>query len=112
MVEDARLGTIMLLVTIATLATDVSRLLLEFSPLATFEKATWGPRWLDVDQETRQGSDAPGPDGPQQSVEPRTPLNARGPPHSNLRLRRPMFSPLPIDFSVNQPPWCLACRPH
>ena len=107
MVEDARLGTIMLLVTIATLATDVSRLLLEFSPRATLEKAMSGPRWLGADQETPQGSDALGPDGPQRSVEPLTPLNARGPPHSDVR---PMFSPLPIDFSVNQPPWCLACR--
>jgi len=41
------------------------------------------------------------------------PISTPGPRIARiLNLPDSAFSPLPKDFSINQPPWCPACRRH
>jgi hypothetical protein len=109
--EHPRLAIVLMLISMliamANLATDITRLMLELSTAS----ASVEP----IPMQTRPGQQEP----PRQAPDRRQPdtvetlgvLGARGPPRrpSELRTATP-FSELPRDFSVNHPPWCPACR--
>ena len=104
MTERLGIGLVLLVIALAHLVTDVVRLALEVSP--------------------RPGIIDPAP-VPTRSIEPEMP---RPPPIlerpeqrsgavAHWAFDRPRairdsrtFYPLPSDFSINQPPWCPACR--
>jgi len=104
MTERLGIGLVLLVIALAHLVTDVVRLALEVSP--------------------RPGIIDPAP-VPTRSIEPEMP---RPPPSreqpeqrsgavAHWAFDRPRavpanrtFYPLPSDFSINQPPWCPACR--
>jgi len=119
MVEPARLSisVILLLIALANLATDITRLLLELVPSRTIHEP--GPMPTRPAQpetsgqapETRQ-ADATRKVTPQKNAKPPDTPNARGPPRGQRKpgIPRAPFSPLPPDFSINCPPWRSACR--
>jgi hypothetical protein len=104
MTERIGIGLVLLVIALAHLVTDVVRLALEVSP--------------------RPGINDPAPI-PTRSVEPEMPRPPpdRGQPaqrsgavgdwasdHPRAMAANRTFYRLPLDFSVNQPPWCPACR--
>ena len=104
MTERIGIGLVLLVIAVAHLVTDVVRLALEVSP--------------------RPGINDAAP-VPTRSVEPEMP---RPPPsleqpeqrsgavahwafeHPRAMPANRTFHRLPLDFSINQPPWCPACR--
>jgi hypothetical protein len=106
------LMSISMLIAMANLATDVTRLMLELSTASASVES--------IPMQTRPSQQEPPrqpPDGQPHRRQPDTAetsgvLGARGPPRRprEFRTARPPFSELPRDFSINQPPWCLACR--
>jgi hypothetical protein len=112
--EHARLSIVFMLlsmlIALANLATDITRLMLELMPPgAAVESIPTQPRQQET---SRSAPDTREPDTAKKKVEALGVFGARGPP---LRLResgtgRPPFSPLPPDFSINCPPWRLVCR--
>jgi len=114
--EHPRLGIaftlISMLIAMANLATDITRLMLDLStPRATVES---------IQMQTQPGQQEPArlaPDMGQPDTAPKRAetlgvLGARGPPrgaHDPGTPRAP-FSPLPPDFSIRCPPWRLVCR--
>ena len=104
MTERLGIGLVLLVIAVAHLATDVVRLALEVSP--------------------RPGINDPAP-VPTRFVEqemPRPPPSREQPEQlsgavAHWAFDHPRATPadrtfyrLPLDFSINQPPWCLACR--
>ena len=84
MTERIGIGLVLLLIAMAQLATDVARLALEASSRPSINEP------------------APAPAQPGVQEMPRPPPNQ---PPANRKFNR-----LPLDFSINQPPWCPACR--
>jgi len=112
MVEHPRLSLVMLVIAAATLATDVTRLLLEVSP-PTVNHEPVPMQTTPVRQEApRQAPDVPAPNTVQQKVERPDVPRARGPPRGPREFgpTRARFLQPPLDFSINRPPWCLACH--
>src|SRR5215467_2515637 len=93
--ETARLSFVLLVIALANLATDITRLALELAPPPAHESVP--VQTIPVQQEiAMQPPDAPG---------------ARGPPRERRESgpARVPFSELRPDFSINHPPWCPAC---
>jgi len=112
MVEHPRLSLVMLVIAAATLATDVTRLLLELPP-PNGNHELMPMQTTSVRQEApRQAADAPALNTVQQKVERLGVLRARGPPRGPHEFGPPRarFPQPPRDFSINRPPWCLACH--
>ncbi len=114
--EHPRLSIVLMLISMliamANLATDITRLMLELSTAsATVESIPMQTR-PGRQGPPRQAPDTPQPDTTQKKAETSGVLGARGPPRGPREsgtVRAP-FSELPPDFSINHPPWCLACR--
>jgi len=118
MVEHPRLSLPMLIIAAATLATDVTRLLWEMSaPSANHERVPTQPS-PDQQAPPRQAPDVPvadtaqKPDSAQKKAERSGVPGAHGPPRGPHEFGTPRerLSQLPLDFSINHPPWCPACR--
>jgi hypothetical protein len=115
--ESTRISIMVLLVGLANIAADISRLLLEPAPRTSIAaplqarsvpQTDPGPM-PEIERRETEPSLPPTVHGPPPTVHgpPRAPP-PRGPP--DRRTVRPAFSRLPPDFSINQPPWCPACR--
>jgi len=114
--ESARFSFVLLVIALANLATDITRLALELIPPPTLQES--------VPVQTRPGQpatsvqppDARESDTTQKDIAPQKAKlsdapGARGPPRETRQSgpARPPFSQLRPDFSINHPPWCLAC---
>jgi len=107
MTERIGLSLVLLLITMAQLATDVARLALEASSRPSINEPA--PAQPGVQEMPRP---PPSREQPEQLAGP-TASWAFDPPRAIPTKRTPanrMFNPLPLDFSINRPPWCLACR--
>jgi hypothetical protein len=109
--EHGRIGMMALLVGLASLATDVSRLALELAPQPFLIGLLKSPR--PAQQESEPNPDPP-PERP--ILEPPATPPSRAPPQARPRgppqyeAGRQPFSRLPPDFSTSHAPWCMACR--
>jgi len=121
--EYPRLVVVTMLIALANLATDITRLLLELShPSASYApmpmQARAGPPEPPMQEALktpRQEIPNPAPDmrqsePAQKKVETSGIGRARGPPREREFGARVPFSQLPRDFSINCPPWRWACR--
>jgi hypothetical protein len=116
MLETGRLSFVLLVIALANLATDVTRLALELaSPPAPHESV---PVQTPPGQRETSGQapDAREPDITQKDIGKQKPKlsdapGARGPPREprDSAPARTPFSGLRPDFSIDHPPWCLAC---
>jgi len=107
MAEPLGLKVVVLLIGVVTLATDVARLVLEWTPAHTRDAGETGEQaWYAQAWERREL-------GPPFAKKRTTPLDrsgARGPPR-DLRQTEPAPSlELPPDLSIYHPAWCTACR--
>ncbi len=118
--ETGRLSFVLLVIALANLATDITRLALELAPPPASHES--------VPVQTRPGQQEISIQAPEYSRRTRelTPpretsrskkrssrmLRVRADHHaSQSRRARAPFSELRPDFSVNHPPWCWACQP-
>jgi hypothetical protein len=113
--ETGRLSFVLLVIALANLATDITRLALELAPPPASHES--------VPVQTRPGQqeistpppdarvDATQKESPQQKAKLPDAPGARGPPRERRESApaRVPFSELRPDFSVNHPPWCRAC---
>ena len=113
--ETGRLSFVLLVIALANLATDITRLALELAPAPAPHES--------VPVQTRPGqqeistpppdarADATQKESPQQKAKLPDAPAARGPPRERRESgpARVPFSELRPDFSVNHPPWCWAC---
>ena len=109
MTERIGISLVLLLIAMAQLATDVARLILEASPRPSFNDPAPAPR-RSVDPEMPRPP--PSLEPPEQPAGP-TASWAFDPSRATPTKRTPanrMFNRLPLDYSINQPPWCPACR--
>lgn len=108
MTERIGLSLVLLLIAMAQLATDVARLALEASSRPSINEPAPAPAQPGVQEMPRP---PPSREQPEQLAGP-TPGRAfdpRATPTKQPPTNR-MFNRLPLDFSINQPPWCPACR--
>ena len=111
MTERIGIGLVLLLIAMAQLATDVARLALEASARPSINEPAPAPAQPGVQEMPRP---PPSREQPEQ-LAGATASWAFAPLHATPTKRTPanrMFNPLPLDFSINQPPWCFACRHH
>jgi hypothetical protein len=115
LMETGRVSFVLLVIALANLATDITRLVLELAHLPPLHES--------VPVETRPGQQetpmqppdarepAPLGDMPQQKAKLPDAPGARGPPREPPESRRARApgSELRPDFSINHPPWCWAC---
>ncbi len=114
--ETGRLSFVLLVIALANLATDVTRLLLELTPPPTLHESVPVQTRPSQPETSMQPPDAREPDASQKDIPQKKAKlldapGARGPPREP-REREPArapFSELRPDFSINHPPWCLAC---
>jgi hypothetical protein len=101
MTERIGISLILLVIAVAHLMTDVVRLALEVAPRPGINHPGPVP--------TRSGEqEMPRPPPRQMQPEPPSaPADAWAFDHPRVMTA---FHPLPADFSINQPPWCRACR--
>ena len=108
MTERIGLSLVLLLIAMAQLATDVARLALEASSRPSINEPAPALAQPGVQEMPRP------PPNREQPEHPSDPIN--GPaldPRATPTKRPPAnrkFNRLPLDFSINQPPWCPACR--
>jgi hypothetical protein len=104
MTERVGIGLILLVIAVAHLVTDLVRLALEVAPRPGVYEAAPAP--------TRSGEqEMPRPPPSREQAEQRSGAAADW----AFDRRRAMaadrtFRRLPVDFSINQPPWCVVCR--
>jgi len=111
MTERIGISMVLLIIAMAHLLTDVVRLVLEVSPRPGINALTPVPARSGVQEMPRP---PPGLEQPKQLAGAAASW-ALAPPRAMPTKRTPanrMFNRLPLDFSINQPPWCLACRPR
>ena len=109
MTERIGLSLVLLLIAVAQLATDVARLALEASSRPSINEPAPAPAQPGVQEMPRP---PPNREQPEHSSDPIDSW-AFAPPRATSTKRSPpnrMFKRLPSDFSINQPPWCFACR--
>jgi hypothetical protein len=113
--ETGRLSFVLLVIALANLATDITRLALELAPPPAPHESV-PVQTIPVQQETAMQppdarADAAHKDIPQQKAKLPDAPGARGPPREPRESgpERPPFSQLRPDFSINHPPWCVAC---
>ena len=109
MTERIGLSLVLLLIAMAQLATDVARLALEASSRPSINEPAPAPAQPGVQEMPRP------PPSREQPEQPSDPIDGRAldPPHAMPTRQTPAnrtFHRLPLDFSINQPPWCPACR--
>jgi hypothetical protein len=107
--ERIGISLVLLLIAMAQLATDVARLVLEAAPRLSINDPAPVPRWSGEQEMPRP---PPSREQPEQ-LAGATASWAFDPPRAMPTTRTPpnrTFKRLPSDFSINQPPWCLACR--
>src|SRR5258708_31581515 len=115
--ETGRLSFVLLVIALANLATDITRLALELAPPPAPHDSVpvqTGPCQQEISiQSPDARADATQKDIPQQKAKLPDAPGARGPPREPRESRRARapFSELRPDFSVNHPPWCWACQP-
>ena len=106
MTERIGISLVLLVIAVAHLVTDVVRLALEVSP----RPGIYDP----VPVPTRSGEqEMPRP--PPSREQPEQQAGATADWAFDHRRETPAnrtFHRLPLDFSINQPPWCPACRPR
>lgn len=113
--ERPRLGIVFMLISmliaLANLATDLTRLMLELLPPSAAVGSSPLPPPPSQQETPRSTPDTPQHDTAQKKGEALNVPGARGPPRRSREpgTARAPFSPLPPDFSINRPPWCLAC---
>jgi hypothetical protein len=114
--ESARFGFVLLVVALANLATDITRLVLELAPPPTLHEsipAQTPPsqQEISVQPPDAREPDTTGKDIAHQKVKVVDAPGARGPPHEPRESgpARAPFSGLRPDYSINHPPWCWAC---
>jgi len=104
MTERIGLGFVLLVIALAHLMTDVVRLALEVLPRPAINDQTQVPTRFGEHEMAR-------PPPSQQWTGSRRNSDADWPPaRRNPGAHGAVFSRLPTDFSINQPPWCPACR--
>ena len=111
MTERLGIGLVLLVIALAHLVTDVVRLALEVSPRPGINDPAPVPT-RSIEPEMPRPP--PGREQPEQLAGP-TASWAFEPPRAPPTKRTPpnrMFNRLPLDFSINQPPWCPACQHH
>jgi hypothetical protein len=115
LMETGRLSFVLLVIALANLATDLTRLVLELAPAPPLHESV-PVETRPVQQETPvqpldARESAPPGDTPQQKAKLPDAPGARGPPREPRESRRARapFSELRPDFSINHPPWCWAC---
>ena len=115
MMETGRLSFVLLVIALANLATDITRLALELAPPPASHESV-PVQTIPVQQETAMQppdarADAAHRDIPQQKAKLPDAPGARGPPRERRESgsARVPFSGLRPDFSINHPPWCPAC---
>jgi hypothetical protein len=109
MTERIGISLVLLLIAMAQLATDVARLILEASPRPSINEPAPAPR-RSVEPEMPRPP--PSLEPPEQPSGP-TANGAFDPPRATPTKRTQanrMLNRLPLDFSINRPPWCPACR--
>jgi hypothetical protein len=116
LMETARLSFVVLVIALANLATDITRLLLELVPPPTLhESVPVQPRpnqqEIPVQPQGAREPDTTQKDIAQKKAKLLDAPGARGPPREPREAAptRAPFSELPPDFSINHPPWCLVC---
>ena len=114
--ESARLSFVLLVIALANLATDVTRLLLELPPPPTIHESVPVQTRPSQQETYMQPPDARDPDSTQKDIaqkkaKPLDAPGARGPPREPRESgpARASFSQLRPDFTISHPPWCLAC---
>ena len=113
--ETGRVSFVLLVIALANLATDITRLALELAPPPAPHESV-PVQTIPVLQKTAiqppdARADAAQRDIPQQKAKLPDAPGARGPPRERRESgpARAPFSELRPDFSINHPPWCWAC---
>ncbi len=103
--QESEFGFVLLAVSLAHLAADVTRWALEPPPRPAINASIAVQKSADKPDPYRQrpGIERDGPPAVQKAQGSGQPVRERG-------RDRPEFSRLPIDFSINRPPWCVVCR--
>ena len=116
MMETGRLSFVLLVIALANLATDITRLALELAPAPAPHESVPVQTRPSQQETSLQSPDAREPDAtqkdiPQQKAKLPDAPGARGPPRERRESgpARAPFSELRPDFSINHPPWCWAC---
>lgn len=104
MAERIGISLILLVVAVAHLVTDVVRLALEVSPRPGINDPAPVPTRSGVQEMPR-----PPPSGERPEQQPGAAADWAL-DHFRAVPASPTFHRLPLDFSINQPPWCPACR--
>jgi hypothetical protein len=102
--ERIGIGLVLLVIAVAHLVTDVVRLALELSPRPGINDAAPVPTRSGVQEMPR-----PPPNGEQPEQQPGASADLAF-DHLRAMPANRTFRQLPLDFSINQPPWCPACR--
>ncbi len=114
--EPARFSFVLLVIALANLATDITRLVLELAPPRVLHESVSAQ--TRPQQETSvQAPEGGKPDTTQKDIalkeaKPLDAPGARGPSPCQPRESGPARAPLSQlrpDFSINHPPWCPAC---
>lgn len=104
MAERISIGLVMLVIAVTHLVTDVVRLALEVSPRPGINDRVPVPTRF-TEQEM--------PRPPPSRLDQRSGAAPDWAPHHRHAMPANWtFDRLPSDFSINQPPWCRACRHH
>jgi hypothetical protein len=104
MTERIGISLILVVIAVAQLVTDIVRLALEVAPRPAVYEAAPAP--------TRSGEqEMPRPPPSREQVEepPGAAAHWRIDRRSGMAADR-TYRRLPVDFSINQPPWCVVCR--
>jgi len=104
MTERIGISLILLVIAVAHLMTDVVRLALDVSPRPGINHPGPAPT-----RSSEQEMPRPPPGREQPEQQPGAGAEwAFDPPR--VMPAGPILRQLPVDFSINQPPWCRACR--
>ena len=109
--ETGRLSFVLLVIALANLATDLTRLVLELAPPPAPHESVPVQTRPSQQETSIQLPDADAQkDIPAKKEKLLDALGARGPPREPRESRRARapFSELRPDFSINHPPWCWA----
>jgi hypothetical protein len=114
MMETGRLSFVLLVIALANLATDITRLALELAPPPAPHDSVpvqTIPFLQATAMQPEARADAAQKESPQQKAKLPDAPSARGPPRERRESgpARVPFSELRPDFSINHPPWCWAC---
>jgi hypothetical protein len=113
--ETGRLSFVLLVIALANLATDITRLAMELAPSPASHESVpvqTHPSQQEASMQPPDArADAAQKDIPQQKAKLPDAPGARGPPRERRESgpARAPFSELRPDFSINHPPWCWAC---